>query len=339
MAQNYWGYPARILICGLESKAIHWFLPQSRHQPSIIFALAVMPISRRAAITLVLLSALGFGSMALFAKVAYASGLTPSMLLALRFALAVAMLAPLVWMKGLRLPRGRALAGFALMGALYTAQSQAYFTALMHASSGLVGLLLYVYPVLVTLLAVAFGWEKLDRRTFILLVLAITGMVVMLGGDLQGSALGIALGLTAAGIYAVYIIIGGRLTQGTDPLAATLVVMAAAAVGNGAIAFANGAALPVDSTTWLAILAIAFASLVAVASFLVGIKAIGASQASIISTLEPVITLCLGIAVLGESASAGQLIGGAMVLAAVVMLAKKPKEQAIAGQGCAQAAT
>lgn len=298
-----------------------------------------MTISRRAAIALVLLSALGFGSMALFAKVAYASGLTPSMLLTLRFVLAVAMLAPVVWWKGLRLPRGRTLAGFALMGALYTAQSQSYFTALMHASSGLVGLLLYVYPVLVTLLAVAFGWERLDRRTFVLLALAIAGMVVMLGGDLQGTPLGITLGLAAAAIYAVYITIGSRLTGGTDPLSATLVVMTAAAIGNGGFALAAGAALPVDATTWLAILAIAFASLIAVACFLVGIQHIGGSQASIISTLEPVITLCLGIALLGESASAGQLLGGAMVLAAVILLAKKPKQQTIPDQGCAQPAS
>lgn len=301
-----------------------------------------MTISHRAAIVLVLLSALGFGSMALFAKVAYASGLTPSMLLTLRFVLAVAMLAPVVWWRGLGLPRGRTLAGFALMGALYTAQSQSYFTALMHASSGLVGLLLYVYPVLVTLLAVALGWERLDRRTCALLALAIAGMVVMLGGDLQGTPLGITLGLMAAAIYAVYIIIGGRLTQGTDPLSATLVVMSTAAIGNGGFALAAGAALPSELTTWLAIFAIAFASLVAVACFLVGIKYIGGSQASIISTLEPVITLCLGIALLGESASAGQLIGGALVLAAVVLLARKPKREVIADRadrGCAQPAS
>jgi drug/metabolite transporter (DMT)-like permease len=300
-----------------------------------------MTISRRIAIALVLLSALGFGSMAIFAKIAYASGLTPTMLLTLRFVLAVVLLAPVVWIMRVRMPRGRALAGFALMGALYTAQSQSYFTALMHASSGLVGLLLYVYPVLVTVLAVALGWEKLDRRTFALLALAIAGMAVMLGGDLQGTALGITLGLLAAGIYAIYIVIGGRLTQGTDPLAATLVVMAAAAVGNGSIAVAGGTALPSDTTTWLAILAIAFATVVAIACFLVGIKYVGPAQASIISTLEPVITLCLGIALLGESASAGQLAGGTMVLAAVIMLANRPKQkmqEVRADQDCTQAA-
>lgn len=288
-------------------------------------------MSRQYAIALILLSALGFGSMAIFAKMAYASGISPTMLLTLRFALAVAMLAPLVWLKRIRLPRGRALVGFALMGALYTAQSQCYFTALMHASSGLVGLLLYVYPVLVTILAVLFGWEKLDRRTFVLLSVAVVGLAITLGDNLQGEPLGIMLGLGAAAVYAVYILIGGRLTLDTDPLAATLVVMAAAALGNGTLAIAGGSSLPSGASAWWAIGAIAlFSTVIAIAAFLVGIKYIGAAQASIISTLEPVITLGLGVTLLEETVSGGQLVGGAMVLAAVVLLAQRPRQAAAA---------
>lgn len=283
-------------------------------------------MSRQYAVVLVLLSALGFGSIALFAKIAYAAGVTPSMLLALRFVLAVVILAPLVWFKRLPLPRGRTLAGFALMGALYTAQSQCYFTALVYASSGLVGLLLYIYPVLVTLLAVAFGWERLDRRTLMLLVLAIAGLGITLGGNLQGQPFGIALGILAACIYAIYIVIGGRLTQHSDPLAATLVVMAAAALGNSLFAAAGNSALPGTAAAWLATGAIAlFSTVMAIGTFLIGIKYIGASKASIISTLEPVITICLGVAFLGESVSLNQLVGGAMVLLAVVMLAQRPR--------------
>jgi drug/metabolite transporter (DMT)-like permease len=289
---------------------------------------------RHYAIGLVLLSALGFGSMALFAKFAYAGGVSPTMLLALRFLLAVAMLAPVVWAKRLRLPRGRALAGFILMGALYTAQSQCYFTALMHASSGLVGLLLYVYPILVALLAVTFGWEKLDRRTLILLALAIAGIAITLGGKLDGQPLGIALGLLAAAVYAIYILIGGRLTQNTEPLAATLVVMATAALGNGGLAVAGGHALPSGASTWLAIGAIAlFCTVLAIATFLIGIKHIGAARASIISTLEPVITICLGVALLGESVSVGQMAGGAMVLTSVILLAQKSQSPSISDEG------
>ncbi|HEV2611593.1 MAG TPA: DMT family transporter [Noviherbaspirillum sp.] len=282
-------------------------------------------MSRQAAIALVLLSALGFGTMALFAKVAYAGGMTPTVLLALRFLLAVALLAPVVWAKRMRLPRGRVLAGFALMGLLYTAQSQSYFTALLHASSGLVGLLLYVYPVLVTLFALAFGWEKPERRTFVLLAVAVAGIAITLGGNLQGSPLGIALGLLAAVVYAVYILIGGRVTRDIQPLAGTLVVMATAALANGALAIAGGQSLPTGVSTWLAVGAIAlFSTVIAVGALLAGIRHIGPAQASIISTLEPVITLCLGALLLGENVSAGQVVGGVMVLSAVIMLARRP---------------
>ncbi|WP_019142010.1 DMT family transporter [Noviherbaspirillum massiliense] len=288
-------------------------------------------MSRQLAIFFVLLSALGFGSMAMFAKLAYSAGVTPTLLLALRFLLAALLLAPVVWVKRLRLPRGSALAGFIVMGALYTAQSQSYFTALLHASSGLVGLLLYVYPILVTILAVLLGWERLDRRTFLLLALAILGMAITLGGDLQGQPFGIALGLLAAAIYAVYILIGGRFSRNTDPLAATLVVLAAAATFNGLFAVAEGTSLPASASAWMAIVAIAlFSTVIAIAAFLIGIKHIGAAQASIISTLEPVITLCLGVALLGESVSATQLLGGMLVLAAVVLIARRPEQAAIA---------
>lgn len=261
----------------------------------------------------------------MFAKIAYAAGVSPTMLLFLRFALAVAVLAPVVWIKRIPLPRGRVLAGFMLMGALYTAQAQSYFTALVHASSSLVALLLYIYPVLVTLLAVLFGWEKLNRRTLILMTLALTGIVITLGGKLDGQPLGIGLGLLAAAVYAVYILLGNRLTQDTHPLAATLVVLAVAALGNGIFAAGGGVTLPHTVNAWLAITAIAlFSTVIAIAAFLIGIKRIGAAQASIISTLEPVITLGLGVSLLGESISGSQMLGGALVLVAVILLAQRP---------------
>lgn len=261
----------------------------------------------------------------MFAKVAYAAGVSPSLLLTLRFVLAAALLAPVVWLKRIPMPRGRVLAGFVLMGVLYTAQSQSYFTALMYASSGLVALLLYIYPILVTILALLFGWEKLNRRTLILLAVATAGLAITLGGKLQGQPLGIGLGVLAAAVYAVYILLGNRLTQNTHPLAATLVVLSTAAVGNGAFAISSGSSLPHSVGAWLAIGAIAlFSTVLAIAAFLSGIKRIGAAQASIISTLEPVITLVLGVALLQESISVSQLMGGALVLTAVILLAQRP---------------
>lgn len=294
----------------------------------------------RRPLVLVLLSTVGFGSMALFASAAYASGVTPSTLLALRFVLATLMLAPVVWLKGWRLPRGRILAGYMLMGCLYTAQSQSYFNALLHASSGLVGMLLYVYPVLVTALALLLGWEKCGRRMLALMLLAVGGMAITLGGQLQGRPAGIALALLAAAIYAVYILLGKRLShspQEIHPMVACVVIMATAAVANTGLALWNGVALPAGAGAWLAVGAIAlFSTAMAIACFLSGVKSIGAAQASILSTFEPVVTLGIGVALLGETVSASQLLGGALVLTAVVLLARRPRARpAASGAGLA----
>lgn len=282
-------------------------------------------MSRTTAIFLVLLSALGFGSIAFFAKVAYASGTSPSALLALRFGMAVLMLAPVVWFKRLALPKGATMAGYVLMGLLYTAQAQSYFNALIYASSGLVALLLYIYPVLVTLLAVLLGWEKADRRSLILTTVACLGLAVTLGGELEGQPAGIALGILAAAIYAVYILLGNKLSANTHPLSASLVILTTAAGGNILMALIGGATLPSTNVGWIAIGAIAlFSTGMAIAFFLTGVKVIGASQASILSTLEPVLTLTIGVLFLGEHVSGSQLFGGALVLLAVTLLAQRP---------------
>ncbi len=263
--------------------------------------------------------------MGLFANIAYASGVTPSSLLALRFVLASVFLLPLVWLKGWRLPRAGNLAGYILMGTLYTAQSQSYFNALLYASSGLVALLVYVYPVLVTVLAVLLAWEKADRRLFALLILASVGMLITLGAQPQGHTVGIILALIAAAIYSVYILLGRHLSQNqqeTHPLAATVVILATAAIGNTGLALWHGISLPASANGWLAVGMIAlFSTALAIGFFLIGVKRIGASQASIVSTFEPVVTLVIGVLMLKENVSASQIFGGGLVLLAVILLA------------------
>lgn len=300
-------------------------------------------MSDRRAIALVLLSAAGFGSSALFASAAYASGVNPSTMLALRFVMATMLLLPLVWLGGWSLPRGRLLGGYMIMGVMYTAQSQGYFTALLYASSGLVGMLLYVYPVLVTILALMLGWEKLDRRLLLLMALAIAGMAITLGGKLQGKPVGILLALMAAGVYAVYILFGNNLSKSSQqihPLAACVVILGTAGLCNSGIAVSQGVALPASGHGWLAVAAIAlFSTAIAIAAFFAGVQQIGAARASILSTFEPVITMAFGVGMLGESVSATQLLGGAMVLAAVMLLALRPapKPQSIANPQTSQA--
>src|SRR4051794_11530617 len=121
---------------------------------------AAEPSRTRGSLTGALLcaaSAVGFGAMAVFGKLAFEAGVTVVTLLTVRFTLSAAVLAPLSARSWRALPRTRVLQALALGACGYAAQSALYFLALQRADAGLVALLLYTFPALVTLGAVMLG--------------------------------------------------------------------------------------------------------------------------------------------------------------------------------------
>ena len=259
--------------------------------------------------------------MAIFARAATASGADVPGLLLGRFAIAGAVLAAVMGVAGRAFPRGRPLAVAAAMGAVgYVLQSVCYFAALNHASAGLVALLLYAYPTIVCLLAAAFLGERLTPRRAALLAAGFGGIALMLGGG-SGSLTGIALGLGAALVYSVYILVGARELGRSDALGVSTVVCLSAAATLALTAPFTAPSFPRDGSGWLAVAAIAACSVVAILSFFAGLARVGPSRASIVSTLEPVVTVVLAWAFLGETLGAWQLLGGAVVLGVAVLLA------------------
>ena len=174
--------------------------------------------ARATGIAFIVASALAFGAMAILARVAYADGVDTATLLALRFAIAAVCLAVIARARDVTLPRGRDLASVAALGgAGYGGQAATFFTALTLAPAGLVALLLYLHPALVAVLAVAVPSRADERRE------ARRAGRRARRDDADGRTgaerqrrpsafprlpLGIALGLAAAAIYSVYIIVG-----------------------------------------------------------------------------------------------------------------------------------
>jgi drug/metabolite transporter (DMT)-like permease len=280
--------------------------------------------SRWSGVLLIAISAAAFGTLAIFARLAYASGADPMTVLLLRFTLAGAVLVGLMLARGARWPRGRVLLGLALMGgAGYIGQSMAYFFALTAASAGLVALLLYLYPALVTLLSVLALGERLTPVKLGAIVVALAGTALTIGPAQGGRPLGIALALAAALIYSVYIVVGSRILPHAGPLPATAVIITSAGVVCTGIVGVRGAHLPQTPLGWIAVVAIALIStVVAVLTFFAGLARVGPSSAATLSTLEPAVTVTLAALVLHETIGPLQLAGGALILAAVVTLAR-----------------
>lgn len=262
--------------------------------------------------------------MAIFARYAYAGGAEVIAVLLLRFVIAAALMTCFMLATRRRWPRGRNLLLLLGMGGvLYVGQSMSFFSALNHASAGLVALLLYLYPFLVTLLGALFLRQPLGVGRVVAVLAALFGTALTLGGGLAGEAVGVMLGVAAALIYSVYILVGGRVLTQEDPLAAATVVMIGAAAVFSALAIWQQPAFPASASAWTAVVAIAVVcTVVAMLGFFIGIRNLGAADAATLSTLEPVVTIALAALFLREPFSQLQIVGGAIILGAVVWLTR-----------------
>lgn len=275
-------------------------------------------------VLLIIVSGISFGAAAIFARFAYAAGTNPITLLFLRFGIASICMIFIILVRKNPIPRGRILIGLVLMGALgYVGQSFCYFTGLTLASAGLVALLLYLYPAIVTVISVIFLKEPVSKLKITALVLALAGTVLTIGPAGGGQPLGIILSLGAAFIYSIYILVGSKIVkQGTAIQSSTVIILSAAVVYGGLISV-QGAAFPTTISGWLSVSALALISTVlAVVTFLAGLERVGPMNASTLSTIEPVVTVVLASLILGETITPLRILGGIMILLTVIFLAR-----------------
>jgi len=278
-------------------------------------------MNRILGVLLIIVSAVSFGTLAIFGRYAFADGLDIFTLLFLRFTLAAIVIAGLLIFRREKIPHGKELYLLIGMGAVgYVGQSFSYLTAIKFASVGLVALLLYLYPVFVAILSTLFLKEKFTRLKFVALALATLG-ATMTANPQGGKWTGILLALSAAAIYSVYIIVGSGVMKKVSAVSSSTVIFASAGIVYGVLTVVNHPHWPSSSSGWLAIAAITLiATIIPVVTFLAGLKLIGPTDASMLSTLEPVVTVLLAAWLFGERLSPVILIGGGLILGAVILL-------------------
>jgi drug/metabolite transporter (DMT)-like permease len=278
---------------------------------------------------LCLTSAAGFATLGIFGRLASDAGASVTTTLLVRFALAALVFAVVVratggWPALRRLPRRVVVTGLALGAVGYSLQSGLYFAAIGRLDVSMVALLLYTYPAFVTLAAVVLGRARPSLRIGSALAVASVGLVLVLlaagtgAFDLPGALLALAASLT----YTTYILVSDRIVGDVDSFALALLVLTGATASFAVTGVATRSldfALPADAWLWLVLIALV-STVVAVSAFFAGLRRVGPSEAAILSTFEPPVTVALAFAVLGERLTPAQLAGGALVLAAVVVL-------------------
>jgi drug/metabolite transporter (DMT)-like permease len=280
-------------------------------------------MKRLIGILLIAISAASFGTLAIFGRYAYADGMDTFTVLFIRFGSSAIFMTIVLLLRKEHFPNRQILLQLVGMGALgYVGQSFMYMTAIKYASSGLVALLLYLYPMFVFILSVIILHEKVTSVKVISLVLAVVGAALTVdpnGGQLIGALMAIA----AALIYSVYIIVGTGVMKHVSAIQSSTIIFASAGMVYGVLTFVNGVHFPESNSGWLAMLGmIVFSTIIPVVTFLAGLERIGPTNAAMLSTLEPVVTVLLAAWLFGERLMPIVLVGGGLILVAVILLTR-----------------
>jgi drug/metabolite transporter (DMT)-like permease len=280
----------------------------------------VSPVAAGLAFTLA--SAVFMSGLGVTTQLAFDAGATLGTLLPGRFLVAAALLWPLVLIIRPQRPvRRQVLAGL-LLGVGYSAHAWLFSASLARLDAGLVDMLLFTYPALVMLGAVALRRDRWNARRAIALGAAMAGTaLVLVGGFGTIDPLGAALALGSAVAYAGYILSSAGELERTDPFLLTALVTTGAAL---TLSVAGVARSDVSFDAGLSAFAlIALVGLVAVAgmgTFVGGIHRLGPARASIVSAVQPALTPVLGFAIFADRLGPAQMLGGALVVAGIVVL-------------------
>ena len=219
-------------------------------------------------------------------------------------------------------------AAFGLLGV--TAFYLLYIYAVVLVGVAVAVVLLYTAPIFVAVMSWRFLGESFGPRKVAALVLTFTGCALVAGAYnpslLQVNVVGIMCGLGSAVTYALYSILGKfSLNRGYHIATMSLYVYGIGAAGLLVVALLLGPAqlfsMGGSAGAWGLLLMIALAQTVgALWAYTAGLRHLEAGVASILATFEPVVAAALAYFVLRESLELLQVIGGGLVLCAVLMM-------------------
>ncbi len=270
------------------------------------------------------LSAACFGMLAVLGKLALARGFDPTQVLQYRFGFASLML--LCWFaltdRSVLRAGPRTLLKAALLGiGLYPVQSFCFMSSLKHIPAATTSLILYFYPVAVTLLSALFFKTRLDRLVALSLALLVAGCgLVFYDAFLRSiSQTGLTLAVASMLIFSVYLLCLEFLLKGENPRTISLYVVIATALVYTIMAPPTRF-LELDlASKSLGVLLGLVPTALAVTLLYRAVELVGSAKASICSTIEPVTTVLASALVLGESIVAVQVAGMALILFGIAL--------------------
>jgi drug/metabolite transporter (DMT)-like permease len=288
---------------------------------------------------LVLLSGISYAPVAVAGKICVEGGVTPGTLNVLRLTIAVSFLGLFALNRvraGRRLPVSAMAIAFVFGSFVWALGGLFFFISLQMIDASLAYLLMYIYPAVVLFISVSLGWERFKFSKALAALIAITGVALVMrvgGGSYANLIGGVAFVMGTTLFYSVYVVIYDRFLVDHSAALISFFTMFGGLVLIVALIPLNGfdtGFIGSDPSLLLPVAVTAFGSVGSIVFFLQGIKHIGASWASIISTVQPLLVVLLSWLLLGEVMGPMQLFGALLLVLGVVMIRweKKPSVKA-----------
>jgi drug/metabolite transporter (DMT)-like permease len=273
---------------------------------------------------LIIVSAFSFGSISVLTVLTTSAGIPLLTAMAWRYVLGAVLLGAVVQISGISLIQRQRIIQLMLIGGV----GQALITylslhALEYIPVGPLAFLFYTYPAWVALLAAVRRTEKLTPVRVLALILALTGVTIMVGAPAEKlNPIGVMLALASALLYSAYLPALAYVQEGIPALLSTFLLIVGAAISFVIAAlFAGELFFPRGAGVWSNIFVLAFVStVIAFYSLIKGLAVLGPVRTAIIATVEPFFTAILGALVLANQFGVATLIGGILIAAAVLVI-------------------
>lgn len=273
------------------------------------------------------LSAAGYGAMPTLVKLSYASGANVGTLLVVRFlAGALILWCWLIATRRIRRLPLRAWISMLGLGVWMVVNAGSYFLALSLLPVTTVALIGSITPAVVAAAAALLLRERFTPAKLMALALAMGGGVLLVGFQSMNMSetnlLGIAMTLLNILAYSIYVILTSRLAVNVPPAMGAALISTGAGICYSLITVAGGGFLaPTQPDAWIYMLSTGvFSTALGMLAYLAGVSILGASRATIIGNVEPLISVGLAAIVLGEPIFLQHIAGGTLIMAALILL-------------------
>ncbi|GLC29487.1 DMT family transporter [Clostridium omnivorum] len=273
-------------------------------------------------------SSAAFGLMPIFAKWAYKYGINSITLVILRFMFAWIIILPMLLYKkkSLKLNKTQLKHVLIIGGLAYTFTTLTLFLSYNYISVGIATTLHFIYPIIVTLISIVFFKEKVFKEKVIALTVSTIGILFLIyNGQVSFNFVGVFYALFSGILYSIYITgVEHSEMKNIDSFVLTFYLSVIAAFMLLAVGtFSGQIDFNLNIRCYIAAFLIALIStVIAITFFQKGIKIIGSSNASILSTFEPIVSFILGVIIYKEAVSFKIIVGCLLIFASVLLLTK-----------------